>query len=70
MKTMEYATEIFQKHYAEWIESQKNQTSGYEYESSFVEMIQKVEQEVFQSSVGKVPASKNQKKKSKRVLEK
>ena len=70
MKTMENATRIFQKHYADWEESQKNQTNGYEYESSFVKMMQQVELEVFQNSAGKVPASKNQKKKSKRVLAK
>ena len=36
--------------------------SGYSYESTFVEMMRKVSQEVFQSSVGKVPKSKNSKK--------
>jgi len=70
MKTIEQATEFFQKHYSEWLKKQQNQNNGYEYESSFVKMMQEVEHEVFQISVGEVPKNKNIKKKSKRVLEK
>ena len=43
MKTTEQVTKIFQKHFTEWQQSQQNQTSGYEYESSFVTMMQEVE---------------------------
>ena len=68
MKTIEQATEFFQKRYSEWLKNQQNQNNGYEYENSFVKMMQEVEQEVFQLSVGKVPANKNIKKKSKRAL--
>lgn len=68
MKTLEQATELFQKRYSDWITNQHNQTSGYEYENSFVKMMQEVELEVFQLSAGEVPTNKNRKKKSKRVL--
>lgn len=68
MKTTEQATQIFQKHFSDWQQRQQNQTSGYEYESSFVKMMQEVEREIFQLSVGEVPTDKNRKKKSKRVL--
>lgn len=68
MKTIEQATEFFQKRYSEWLKNQQNQNNGYEYENSFVKMMQEVEQEVFQLSVGKVPKNKNIKKKSKRAL--
>jgi hypothetical protein len=68
MKTIEQATEFFQKRYAEWLRNQQNQNNGYNYESSFVKMMQEVEQEVFQLSVGEVPQNKNIKKKSKPVL--
>lgn len=47
---------------AKWFESQKDQTSGYEYEKTFVECWRAVGQKVFQESLGKIPASKNEKK--------
>ena len=31
MKTIEQATEFFQKHYSEWLKKQQNQNNGYEY---------------------------------------
>lgn len=70
MKTIEQATEFFQKRYTVWLKNQQNQNNGYEYESSFVTMMQEVEREVFQLSAGEIPTDKNKKKKSKRVLEK
>ena len=34
-----------------WEESQKNQTSGYEYEKSYVEMMKEVEKDIFRQMV-------------------
>lgn len=64
------AVSIFAKHYQEWLTNPSRMLSGYDYEKSYSEMMQKVEQEVLQSSVGPIPASKNQKKKYKPVSEK
>ena len=49
---------------AQWKENQQGQTSGYEYERSFVEMWQKMGGKVFQNVVGKLPGSRNEKKTS------
>lgn len=49
---------------AQWKESQQGQTSGYEYERSFVEMWQQMGTKTLQNTVGKIPGSRNQKKTS------
>lgn len=54
----------------QWKKSQEGQTSGHEYERSFVEMWQQVGNKIFQNAVGKLPGSRNQKKNSKPVWEK
>jgi hypothetical protein len=54
--------ELVAKKVTQWFESQKGQTSGYEYEKTFVECWREVGQDVFQQSLGKVPCSKNKKK--------
>ena len=46
----------------QWYESQQGQTSGYEYEKTFVEMMRGISHEIFQESLGPVPKSRNQKK--------
>ncbi len=46
----------------QWHESQQGQTSGYEYEKTFVELMRGISQEVFQESLGHIPKSRNQKK--------
>jgi hypothetical protein len=55
-------SEMVKTEVAKWFESQKGQTSGYDYEKTFVECWRAVGQKVFQASLGKLPASKNQKK--------
>ena len=55
---------IFNNKIDQWIESQENQTDGFEYERSYVETMQEVVSEIFQLSVGEVAKSKNQKKTS------
>ena len=45
-----------------WHQSQLAQQDGYEYERSFVELWQRLGQEVLQESMGHLPKSRNQKK--------
>lgn len=45
------AIEIFKKNYSKWIKAQEHQQSGYDYEKSYVEMMQKVSEQVLQSTV-------------------
>ena len=56
--------EEFERMVVQWETSQQGQTSGYEYERSFVEMWQKLGSKILQNSVGKLPESRNQKKTS------
>ena len=62
MTNKEKALTLFESYYTQWENSPERMASGYDYERTFVEMMQKVQQEVFQSSVGEVPKSKNNKK--------
>ena len=62
MTTKEEALAIFERYYEQWESNPNRLESGYDYESSYAEMMQKVEQEVLQVSVGKVPKSANAKK--------
>lgn len=61
-KEIAQAKEKFELHLREWSKNQSGQTDGYEYEKSFVEMMQRVSKETLQLSVGEVPVSKNKKK--------
>ena len=51
-----------------WHPSQTDQQDGYEYERSFVELWQRLGQDVLQESMGELPKSRNQKKRLRRVL--
>lgn len=64
MDFKERATEIFSKHLEEWESDPRRAENGYQYESSYAEMMEKVEREVLQASVGDVPKNKNSKKNS------
>jgi len=66
---LEKATKIFQKFYKQWLNNEERNSSGYEYERSFIEQMQKMEKELFQDSVGEVRINRNSKKKSKPLLE-
>jgi len=68
--TQKDPTKIFEKYYNEWVSSPERNNSGYDYERSYAEMMQKVEKEIFQISIGDIPNNKNRKKNSKPVLEK
>ena len=63
MLSKEEFTELAWQKYDAWQKSQENQTSGYEYEKSFDEMIVSMGNILLQGSVGEVP--KNPKKKEK-----
>lgn len=65
--TKEEALKIFEKHYDQWENNESRMNSGYDYESTYVEMLATVGKEVFQTSLGKIPISKNSKKKFKLV---
>lgn len=65
--TQKDPTKIFEKYYNEWVASPERDKSGYDYERSYAEMMQKVEKEVFQLSIGEAPNNKNRKKNSKPV---
>lgn len=64
------ASLIFSNYFEEWLSNPTRMDNGYQYESTYAEMMSKVEQEVLQLSVGDVPKSKNSKKNSKHDLEK
>lgn len=62
MTSKEEVLKILAKHYDQWESNPERMTSGYAYEATYAEMMQKVEQEIFQVSVGDVPKSINSKK--------
>jgi len=62
------AIQTFEKHLSEWEADPKRMESGYSYEQTYLEAMRKVEQEVFQLSVGNVPVGKNSKKKFIHIL--
>lgn len=53
---------IFSARYEAWEKSQEGQTDAYEYEKSYVEFMQKVEQEVLRLSVGQEPDGRKKKR--------
>ena len=62
MDFKQQATAIFEKYLSEWESNPNRMQSGYDYESTYAEMMQKIEKEVLQLSVGEVPNDKNVKK--------
>jgi hypothetical protein len=61
---METRTAYLTEQINQWKESQKGQTSGYEYERSFIELWQRLGKEVFQENVGELPKRAHEKKTS------
>lgn len=57
------ATEILLKKILEW--ESKPKTDGYEYEKSFIEVMQGLNEELLQLSVGEVSKDRNKKKRFK-----
>jgi hypothetical protein len=66
-ETKAAALKIFEKYYAQWDADESRMNNGYTYKSTFVGMMRKVEEEVFQASTDPVPKGKNGEKKSRRV---
>lgn len=64
MSTKEEALRIFEAHYTEWESGEERNRSGYDYERTYLAMMQRVQREVLQSGVGEVSRNKNLKKKS------
>lgn len=62
MDFKQQATAILEKYLTEWESNPGRMKSGYDYESTYADMMQKVEQEILQLSVGEVPKDKNFKK--------
>lgn len=56
------ASQLLEEYYHQWENNPARNASGYDYERTFVEMMQKVQQEIFQQSVGDIPKNKNRKK--------
>jgi len=54
-------TNIFLSKIQNWVDSQTDQTSAYEYEKSFDEMWQQLGTQVLQQSLGALPQNKNKK---------
>jgi len=54
--------QFLKKHFEQWESDPKRMENGNQYESSYVSMMEKVEQEVLQLSVGTAPKDKNLKK--------
>ena len=51
----------------QWLEQEPHITSGFEYETKILEIGRRVAKEIMIQSMGKLPASRNQKKNFKRV---
>lgn len=62
MTNKEKAIAVLESYYSQWENNTDRMQSGYDYERTFVEMMQKVQREVFQSSLGAIPQNKNSKK--------
>jgi hypothetical protein len=70
MDFKQQASAILSKYLSAWESNPLRMENGYNYESTYAEMMKKVEKEILQLSVGKVSKSKNVKKNSKHDLEK
>jgi len=59
---MNKAIPDIQAEIAQWQISQQGQTSGYDYEMSFIQLWQRLGKEVYQQSVGELPKRPHEKK--------
>lgn len=60
---------IVTKHYGQWEQNPSRMENGYKYESTFASMAQAMEKEMLEASLGKIPKSRNDKKKLSQDLE-
>lgn len=61
-KDEEEIAKMFSERLKEWKKSQEGQTSGYEYERSYAEMMHQIEGDVFKEMTGTELQNKNKKK--------
>lgn len=69
MTDLEKMIAIVTKHYGQWEQNPTRMKNGYEYESTFASMTQAMEKEMLEASLGKIPKSRNDKKKLSQDLE-
>lgn len=62
MKNIDLVKEIAGRYYEQWEKDPSRMENGYQYESTFSEMAQKMLKEIFESSLGEIPKSRNKKK--------
>lgn len=62
MDKLDIIFEEFKNKVKTYSQDSSNRNNLYDYESGFRGLVQKYEQEIFQSSIGEVPKSKNKKK--------
>lgn len=63
-KEIERATALFKEKLTGWCNNKEKENSAYEYEKTFVETMQKIENEVLQIMTGTKAKSRNAKKSS------
>ena len=63
MTPLEKILDLVSKHYQEWEQDPSRMENGYQYESTFAVMVQKIEEEMLEISLGKIPKNRNAKKK-------
>jgi hypothetical protein len=51
---------IVTKHYGQWEENPRRMKNGYEYESTFASMVQAMEKEMLEASLGKIPIDRHE----------
>jgi hypothetical protein len=62
MTDLEKIIEIVTKHYGEWEQNPTRMENGYQYESTFASMTQKMEKAMLEVTLGEIPISRNNKK--------
>ncbi|HZJ36942.1 MAG TPA: hypothetical protein VFD29_09985 [Gillisia sp.] len=62
MKELDKILAIVREHYQQWEQNPDRMNNGYEYESTFEAMTQKISKEMLEVSLGELPKSRNKKK--------
>lgn len=70
MSELDKIVAIAKKYYQEWKENPSRMENGYQYESTFTDMTQKIGKAMLETSLGEIPKSRNDKKKRLQDLEK
>jgi hypothetical protein len=62
MKELDKILAIVTEHYQQWEQNPDRMNNGYEFESTFEVMTQKIAKEMLEVSLGELPKSRNKKK--------